>query len=346
MRHAAAYQNMYGACAATPRPHKKFLQTCGHTPTISARVVSGVAGPRVADTSLRVQYGDHAECGFYRGSQMSKDNLRDQASHFEFGKNWLDYAKKIDEARIGQAVDDLTRLAGKHSFAGMRFFDIGCGSGLPALAACKCGASEVVGIDIDPDSVAASQRTFAEHAPAARATFSQASIFDISPASFGTFDIVYSWGVLHHTGDMKEAIRIAASFVRPGGLLLIALYRKTPFCGAWRIFKRWYASAGEAQQARAMRANIKFRRFWSELGGQDFDRYVREYGRLRGMDYYNDVHDWLGGYPYESISASACVKLVEPLGFSLQYQKLAHVGKLLPGFIASGCSEFAFRRAH
>lgn len=275
---------------------------------------------------------------------MSKQNLRDQSSHFEFGKNWLDYAKKIDDARIEQAVDNLARLAGTRSFEGARFFDIGCGSGLSALAACECGAGEVFGIDIDPDSVAASKRTFEAHAPGARATFAQGSIFDLSPASLGTFDIVYSWGVLHHTGDMKDAIKIAASFVRPGGLLLIALYRKTPFCRLWRIFKHWYANAPKSRQAHAMRAYLKLRRFWLTSGGHDFDQYVREYGRLRGMDFYNDVHDWLGGYPYESISASACVKLVEPLGFSLQYQKLAHVGKLLPGFIASGCSEFTFRR--
>lgn len=97
---------------------------------------------------------------------MTTSNLLSVESHFAFGKNWLDYAQKIDEQKIAQAVADLQRLSGRERFDGLSFLDIGCGSGLHSLAALRMGAARVVGVDIDPDSVAAARGTvhkFAAH---------------------------------------------------------------------------------------------------------------------------------------------------------------------------------------
>jgi len=70
-------------------------------------------------------------------------------------------------------------------------------------------------------------------------TIEQGSILDAVWAPLlGTFDIVYSWGVLHHTGAMWTALELAASLVGPRGTLAIALHRRTALCGAWRIEKR------------------------------------------------------------------------------------------------------------
>ena len=77
------------------------------------------------------------------------------------------------------------------------------------------------------------------------------SIFDPQIESMGSFDFVYSWGVLHHTGDMYRALRGAAGRVAPGGRFLFALYRRTPLCWLWKLEKRWYAGASPAAQARA-----------------------------------------------------------------------------------------------
>src|SRR6185312_9828769 len=132
---------------------------------------------------------------------MKQDNLLDQQSHFAFGENWLDYARKIDEEKISRATDDLRRLSGRQRLDDMTFLDIGCGSGLSALAASRLGASRVAGVDIDPDSVKAARQVFARFAPGLSADFEVCSVFEMTPAVFGTFDIVYSWGVLHHTGD-------------------------------------------------------------------------------------------------------------------------------------------------
>lgn len=148
---------------------------------------------------------------------MTKNDLLNVESHFAFGKNWLDYAQKIDEPKIEQAILDLQRLSGLERFDGKSFLDIGCGSGLHSLAAIRMGAARVVGVDIDQDSVSASRGTLAKFAPAADAQFRNVSVFDMKPAEYGGFDLVYSWGVLHHTGNMYLALRTAADLVKPDG---------------------------------------------------------------------------------------------------------------------------------
>lgn len=275
---------------------------------------------------------------------MNTENLLDQKAHFAFGKNWLDYANKIDPARIDQAVADLQRLSGVQDFRGKTFLDVGCGSGLHALAALRMGAAQVAGFDIDPDSVAAARATITRFAPGAAAQFDVCSVFDMSPAKHGTFDFVYSWGVLHHTGDMNRAIGCAAALVAPQGVFLLALYKKTPFCGMWRGIKRWYSRSGPATQQRARNIYVALKQLASRIRGRDFETYVRNYGASRGMDFYNDVHDWLGGYPYQSISPAQCHALLSGLGFTLKDEFIKQPGRYLPGLLGSGCDEYAFQR--
>jgi 2-polyprenyl-6-hydroxyphenyl methylase/3-demethylubiquinone-9 3-methyltransferase len=264
-------------------------------------------------------------------------------THFAFGKNWRDYAAKIDEARIGKAVEELRKLGGVRDFAGLSFLDIGSGSGLHSLAALRMGASRVVGVDNDPDYVSASPDTLSRFAPGADAVFRQVSVFDMAGGGFKGFDVVYSWGVLHHTGDMRGAIGAAASLVEPGGVFMLALYRKTLFCGFWRMFKRWYAYAPPAGQRRAMSAYVAMQRLWSRAKGMDFDAHVAGYEKYRGMNYYNDVHDWLGGYPYESMSPRECHELLAGLGFACERQFVKRNG-FWRGVFGSGCDEYVFRR--
>lgn len=271
------------------------------------------------------------------------DNLLDQKSHFAFGKNWLDYAAKIDEPKIARAVSDLQRLAGRERLDGLSFLDIGCGSGLHALAAIRLGAARVMGVDIDSDSVEASRRTLARFAPQANARFETRSVFDMLPEQFGGFDIVYSWGVLHHTGDMDRAITCAAALVAPDGAFLVALYRKTPFCGMWRVIKRWYSHATPVAQRRARYVYICLVKLGLRVMRLDFNKFSADYYRRRGMDFFNDVHDWLGGYPYQSISPGACRVLLDRLGFRLEWEFLTKLK--LAGVLGSGCDEYGFRRA-
>lgn len=267
-------------------------------------------------------------------------------SHFAFGKNWLDYAAKIDEASIVQAVADLQRLSGRERFDGMSFLDIGCGSGLHALAATRMGASRVLGVDIDADSIAASRATFTRFAPGADAHFDVTSVFDMTPQTHGGFDIVYSWGVLHHTGDMRLALTVAASLVRPEGEIMVALYRRTPWCGLWLRIKRWYSMATPSSQKMARWVYIKFQQLLLLLTRQSWRERVANYHLKRGMNYYNDIHDWMGGYPYESITPDDCRSFFGGLGFEVAREFLIRVSRRrwLVGLLGSGCDEYVFVR--
>lgn len=276
---------------------------------------------------------------------MTNQDLLAADSHFAFGRNWQDYARKIDEQRITQAISDLQRLSGLERFDGLSFLDIGCGSGLHSLAAIRMGAKRVAGVDIDADSVAASRDTLARFAPDADARFDVVSVFDMTPETYGDFDLVYSWGVLHHTGDMYRAISTAATLVQPGGIFMLALYKRTPFCGMWRVIKRWYSGASPTAQRRARTVYIGLSRILRKMKGQNLDDYIRDYGKRRGMDFYNDVHDWMGGYPYESISPEACRSYLDGIGFRLQHEIVQTPGRYLPGTMGSGCDEYTFRKA-
>ncbi len=273
---------------------------------------------------------------------MTNSDLLSAESHFAFGENWLDYAGKIDEPKITQAAADLQRLSGRERFDGLSFLDIGCGSGLHALAAIRLGAARVVGVDIDTQSVEASRGTFARLAPQAKAEFRHVSVFDMTPQTYGGFDLVYSWGVLHHTGDMYGALTKAAALVRPGGVFMVALYKKTPYCGMWLAIKRWYSAATPRAQQRAMKVRTGLHRLVLALAGRRFDDYVRNYGERRGMDYYNDLHDWMGGYPYESISPEACRAFFGKLGFRPEREFLAR--RYLTAVLGTGCDEYTFVR--
>jgi 2-polyprenyl-6-hydroxyphenyl methylase/3-demethylubiquinone-9 3-methyltransferase len=252
--------------------------------------------------------------------------LTDREAHFEFGENWRDYAKSIDQGKIDSAIDGMHRLL-PDSLAGKTFLDIGCGSGLHALAALHLGAASVMATDIDENSTSTTRETLRRFAPDARWDVQTKSVFDLPP---DTFDVVYSWGVLHHTGSMWRAIEKAASLVKPGGLFVIAIYAKTPLDFAWKVEKFIYSKA--PRPAQKVIRSVYTAALRARLGGSP--------GQLdRGMNFDNDVHDWLGGYPYETASEEEIVARCRPLGFT---EVRSFVQPRSLGLFGSGCSEFVF----
>ena len=172
---------------------------------------------------------------------------------FEFGKNWQAFLHSVDEPRIAAAEASLLAMLRCPDLAGRTFLDIGCGSGLFSLAARRQGA-KVHSFDYDADSVSCTReirRRFA--ADDAEWTIEQGSILDREyMAALGTFDVVYSWGVLHHTGRMWEAVDAACRAVRPEGGLFIALYNDLGTRSQrWRRIKRLYKPAARAVPAAA-----------------------------------------------------------------------------------------------
>ena len=264
---------------------------------------------------------------------------------FRFGSNWLDFSESLTEAQIAQAVDDLKRLLCLDSLDGRSFVDIGSGSGLSSLAALRLGAKRVLALDYDRDSVACSERTLAGHAPAgADFRVVQDSILRGGLAEdYGTFDVVYAWGSLHHTGSMDQAIRHAAALCRneAGARLALALYRKTMLCPAWRVIKKLYVAGGPRLQAAIRWLYLRlFDLAALALGKPRTAERTEHYASARGMSFEHDVHDWLGGYPYESISPRACRAFLGELGFRPLYESVRTEGKTL----VPGCDEFLFVR--
>ena len=278
---------------------------------------------------------------------MTNDvDLRQEEAHFAFGKNWAVYAEKIAQAEIDEAERGLSRLTGHERLDGKRFLDIGSGSGLHSLAALRLGAKEVVAVDIDADSVATTRAVLGRHAAGKTFRVERATIFELDSAELGTFDIVYSWGVLHHTGDMESAIRRAAALVRGGGQFIFALYRRIWMDWFWKPEKRWYANAGPQAQAHARAVYIALFRLGLRLTGRRFSTYVADYReRNRGMDFHHDVHDWLGGWPYESISALEVDRLMADLGLVLLRQFVSKKRGRHSGVFGSGCDEYVYTRS-
>jgi 2-polyprenyl-3-methyl-5-hydroxy-6-metoxy-1,4-benzoquinol methylase len=271
---------------------------------------------------------------------VSVDNLKNVEAHFAFGKNWAAYAALIDEPQIEEATKGLLKLVPADEFKGRSFLDIGCGSGLHALAATKLGVSRIMAVDIDPDSVATSNAVLTSNNVKTPWQTEIMSVFDLDPKRQGTFDIVYSWGVLHHTGNMWEALDKAASMVAPNGLLAIALYRKTHMDLFWKLEKRVYAHAPKIVQNVIRAAYIAAFQLGKIATGGSFREYVTNYKSTRGMDFYHDVHDWLGGYPYETTLAPEVETRLASLGFKAER---VFARPISVGIFGSGCDEYVYR---
>ena len=263
-------------------------------------------------------------------------------ARFEFGANWQRFVSVLDEQRIGAAEELLTSMLGKERLEGLSFLDIGSGSGLFSLAARRLGA-RVRSFDFDARSVACTAELKRRYFPGDPDwTVGQGSVLDEDYVrSLGPFDIVYSWGVLHHTGNMWPAIENATLPMPPAGQLYIAIYNDQGRASHyWTSVKRLYNRLPPG--FRFLVVWPSFIRLWGPtllrgaLAGAPL-RTWRTYARERGMSPWRDVVDWVGGWPFEVAKPEEVFDFVTAKGFRLERLRTCAGGL--------GCNEFVFRRS-
>jgi len=264
---------------------------------------------------------------------VSRTQEESEALRFGFGKNWENYLRRFNEERLASAVQSIANLLGAQSLHGKSFLDAGCGSGLFSLAARSMGA-KVHSIDYDPDSVACTTALKQARYPGdADWTIEQGSVLsDEFMNDARQYDIVYSWGVLHHTGDMWRAVDNVMAKTRRDGRLIISIYNDQGWLSTyWKIVKKAY-NRNQLARFALIAVYAPY-----HVGARYAFRVLTGRAALeRGMSYWYDMLDWLGGTPFEVAEPAEVFDHVHGGGFELQ--RLRTVG------CRAGCNEFVFSR--
>jgi 2-polyprenyl-3-methyl-5-hydroxy-6-metoxy-1,4-benzoquinol methylase len=258
---------------------------------------------------------------------------------FDFGQNWVNFSKRaLTKQKIDGARKDFQNLFSGIDLRNKQMLDIGFGQGITLLLSREAGAS-VYGNDINPKCRDALQQSakvmgLSPDIPVIVGSILNNSTIEMLKSSVpdDSFDIVHSWGVLHHTGDMHRAIANAASLVKPGGYFICAIYNRHITSKLWLFIKWFYCSAPSI---------VKFLMIavmYPLIFAAKFAVTLRNpFNQMRGMDFYYNVIDWVGGYPYEYASVNELIDIVSRHGFTCI--------KSVPAEVPTGCNEFVFTKS-
>jgi SAM-dependent methyltransferase len=254
---------------------------------------------------------------------------------FAFGKNWKSFSEKaLKDELVENARISFESLFNGIELKGKSFIDIGFGQGLTLILAKQKGA-DVLGVDIDENNIQALEICMKKSNCIEKPRTVIASILDeeLVKEKIGTkkFDIVHSWGVLHHTGNMHKAIQNSCKLVKENGYLICAIYNRHWSSGTWKIIKFMYNIMPE------------FFRFLMIVSFYPII-YIAKFlvtcqnpqNQERGMNFFYNVIDWVGGYPYEFASIDEVTKLFHKEGFECL--------KVIPAKVPTGCNEFVFKK--
>lgn len=260
---------------------------------------------------------------------------------FEFGKNWAEFLKLLNEDRIRIAEESIQDWLESKRLDGLSFIDVGCGSGIFSLAARRLGA-RVRSFDFDPHSANCARELKRRYFPGDPDwTIEEGSVLDRDYLlSLGQYDIVYSWGVLHHTGQMWTALDNVVPLVAPNGRLFISIYNdQGKWSRRWTTVKKTYNRLPPS-----LRFLVLWPSAWHMWGRPIVKDFLllrpfhqwNDYIKRRGMSPWRDIVDWVGGYPFEVAKPEQIFDFYRARGF--QMDRLGTCGGTL------GCNQFVFRR--
>ena len=164
-----------------------------------------------------------------RDSEVLKNEVRDYWNSNPCGTQFTDlewgnkaFFDEVERFRY-QSQPFMNRLIEFDQHRGERLLEVGCGLGTDLLQFARGGAI-VSGVDLTPRSIELVRQRFALYGFPVSAQVADAEYL---PFEDNLFDVVYSFGVLHHTPNTRHALEEAHRVLRPGGRLILMLYHKT-----------------------------------------------------------------------------------------------------------------------
>ena len=271
------------------------------------------------------------------GDTQSIDSEMPLEKRFTFGKNWSKFVDShFNPERLEGAIRVFQDFTSLQVLSSKTFIDVGCGSGLHSLAAHKMGAKKITSFDFDPKAVDATAKLKTMAGSPSNWAINQGSVLDLDfVSSLGKFDFVYSWGVLHHTGSVWEAIKNASTLVASEGQMYLALYSLDvqPNAEYWLKTKEKYVKSSSFRKM-VMEQSYLYRYYYSSsILQRIIGLFTAESGRTRGMELMTDVRDWLGGWPMEFVLDDEVVSFVDKLGYQITNIKKGEA-----------CTEFLFKK--